>query len=140
MLPISVCETEVKYVSVCRWETMLFLTSDCKSAPAAKLRSNIFGTHYELKLDPSMLPFDHEWSAQGAMGGKDDGRQPHCRCETLLDVQYKTRLKGFMRPRRCLLLALLVVWGFPGVIFPEHDSGNTQLGTVRPSESRIGRS
>ncbi len=77
---------------------MLFLTADCKSAPAAKLRSNIFGTHYELKLDPSMLPFDHDWSAAAA-GGKDAGKA-HGRCETLVDVQYKTRLKGFMRPRR----------------------------------------
>jgi hypothetical protein len=57
----------------------------------------MFGTHYELKLDPSMLPFDHEWSASPE---KDGGKQ-YSRCDTLVDVQYKTRLKGFMRPRRC---------------------------------------
>ncbi len=90
---------------------MLFLTADCKSAPAAKLRSNVFGTHYELKLDPSMLPFDHDWSGGGGPGrdGAGSGNKAGGalgRCETLVDVQYKTRLKGFMRPRRCVLFRL----------------------------------
>ena len=73
---------------------MLFTTADCASPPAAKLQSNVFGTHYELILDPSVVPFE------GPNAVDLEGR-PFGKCESLMDVQYKTRLKGFMRPRRC---------------------------------------
>ena len=73
---------------------MLYTTADCASPPAAKLQSNVFGTHYELVLDPSVSPFEgpHARDAEGRLFGKSG---------SLMDVQYKTRLKGFMRPRRC---------------------------------------
>ncbi len=72
---------------------MLYTTADCASPPAAKLQSNVFGTHYELVLDPSVSPFEgpHARDAEG---------RPFCKSGSLMDVQYKTRLKGFMRPRR----------------------------------------
>ena len=73
---------------------MLYTTADCASPPAAKLQSNVFGTHYELILDPSVVPFE------GPNAVDLEGR-PFGKCESLMDVQYKTRLKGFMRPRRC---------------------------------------
>ena len=73
---------------------MLYTTADCASPPAAKLQSNVFGTHYELVLDPSVSPFE------GPHARDSEGR-PFCRSSSLMDVQYKTRLKGFMRPRRC---------------------------------------
>ena len=73
---------------------MLYSTADCALPPAAKLQSNVFGTHYELNLDPSVVPFE------GPCGADSEGR-PFGKCESLMDVQYKTRLKGFMRPRRC---------------------------------------
>ena len=73
---------------------MLYTTADCASPPAAKLQSNVFGTHYELILDPSVVPFE------GPNAVDVEGR-PCGKCESLMDVQYKTRLKGFMRPRRC---------------------------------------
>ena len=76
---------------------MLYTTADCASPPAAKLQSNVFGTHYELVLDPSVLPFE------GATARDSEGR-PFCKSGSLMDVQYKTRLKGFMRPRRCASL------------------------------------
>ena len=87
---------------------MLYLTANCTSPPAAKLQSNVFGTHYELILDPSMLPFEgvNATDAMGRLFGK---------CESLMDVQYKTRLKGFMRPRRYgvtlyVLNSRLIAW------------------------------
>lgn len=73
---------------------MLYSTADCAAPPAAKLQSNVFGTHYELILDPSVVPFE------GPQATDAEGR-PFGKCEALMDVQYKTRLKGFMRPRRC---------------------------------------
>ena len=73
---------------------MLYTTAECASPPAAKLQSNVFGTHYELILDPSVVPFE------GPNSVDLEGR-PFGKCESLMDVQYKTRLKGFMRPRRC---------------------------------------
>ena len=74
---------------------MLYSTADCALPPAAKLQSNVFGTHYELILDPSVVPFE------GPSATDAEGR-PFGKCESLMDVQYKTRLKGFMRPRRCV--------------------------------------
>ena len=73
---------------------MLYATADCALPPAAKLQSNVFGTHYELLLDPSVVPFE-------GPGATDAEGRPFGKCESLMDVQYKTRLKGFMRPRRC---------------------------------------
>ena len=72
---------------------MLYSTADCALPPAAKLQSNVFGTHYELILDPTVVPFE------GPSATDAEGR-PFGKCESLMDVQYKTRLKGFMRPRR----------------------------------------
>ncbi len=72
---------------------MLYSTADCALPPAAKLQSNVFGTHYELILDPSVVPFE-------GLSATDAEGRPFSKCESLMDVQYKTRLKGFMRPRR----------------------------------------
>lgn len=83
----------ISFHYLCRWQTMLYSTADCALPPAAKLQSNVFGTHYELILDPSVVPFEGS-SAMDAAG------RPFGKCESLMDVQYKTRLKGFMRPRR----------------------------------------
>lgn len=92
-----------------RWETVLYFTSDCASAPAAKLQSNIFGTHYDMTLDSSVQPFDKSWAAEG---GRERSRsaggsgRSGSRRESLVEILYKTRLKGFMRPRRFALNAL----------------------------------
>ncbi len=51
-----------------RWGTVLYFTSDCASAPAAKLQSNIFGTHYDMTLDSSVQPFEKSWAAEGGRG------------------------------------------------------------------------
>ncbi len=89
-----------------RWETVLYFTSDCASAPAAKLQSNIFGTHYDMTLDPSVQPFDKSWGdnksdRDGSRSAGGSGRAAGSRRgESLVEILYKTRLKGFMRPRR----------------------------------------
>ena len=59
----------------------------------------MFGTRYELALDASVLPWDPDrrtGSEEGAPGAGAGGGPS----APLVDVQYKTRLKGFMRPRR----------------------------------------
>lgn len=99
---------------------MLYFTSDCTSAPAAKLQSNIFGTHYEMMLDSSVNAFDKSWEAdrrdscaagsgQAGCGGRGSGG------DSLVEILYKTRLKGFMRPRRCSTAP-----PFPAYFFLEH--------------------
>ena len=87
---------------LCRWETVLYFTSDFKQAPAARLQSNIFGTHYEMALDPSVRPFDESWEDDERKRGPQRGsRASRNQREGLVEIVYKTRLKGFMRPRRC---------------------------------------
>ena len=87
----------------CRWQTVLYATADCALPPAAKLQSNVFGTHYELILDPSVGPFE-------GPGATDASGRAFGKAGSLMDVQYKTRLKGFMRPRRCILPPLKTCW------------------------------
>ncbi|BDA50150.1 Tubby-like F-box protein 9 [Coccomyxa sp. Obi] len=85
-----------------RWETVLYFTSDFKQPPAARLQSNIFGTHYEMALDPSVRPFDESWE-EGDRKKKNlhrGSRASRNQRESLVEIVYKTRLKGFMRPRR----------------------------------------
>ncbi|CAL8465340.1 g4875 [Coccomyxa elongata] len=84
-----------------RWETVLYFTTDFKQPPAAKLQSNIFGTHYEMALDPSVRPFDESWEDGDRKKGLHRGsRASRSQRESLVEIVYKTRLKGFMRPRR----------------------------------------
>lgn len=81
---------------------MLYFTTDFKQPPAAKLQSNIFGTHYEMALDPSVRPFDESWEDGDRKKGLHRGsRASRSQRESLVEIVYKTRLKGFMRPRRC---------------------------------------
>ena len=94
----------------------MYFTAACDGAPAARVQSNVFGTRYALCLDPSVRPFSTDgdtsapWHARGGpatpwasdaasprrSGVRQRGPAP------LAEVQYKTRLKGFMRPRRCV--------------------------------------
>ena len=88
---------------------MLYFTGDCGGAPAGRLLSNVFGTRYELALDPSVRPWGDQGNGRGgagcaAGGGRGKEGTPATGggggAKPLVDVQYKTRLKGFMRPRR----------------------------------------
>jgi len=86
-----------------RWEAALFLTSNCASVPVAALSSNVFGTRYELSLDASVHPFEGAapGSGGGGAGGGWLGAPRRDKPQELASVLYKTKLRGFMRPRRC---------------------------------------
>ena len=95
-----------------RWEAALYLTSNCASTPVAALSSNVFGTRYELLLDASVQPYEERGAAGGGGaggGGGGAGGGPggwlggarRDKPQELASVLYKTKLRGFMRPRRC---------------------------------------
>ncbi len=72
--------------------------------PVAALSSNVFGTRYELSLDASVHPFEGAApaGAGGAgAGGSWLGAPRRDKPQELASVLYKTKLRGFMRPRRC---------------------------------------
>ena len=60
-----------------------------ESLPCARVSSNVFCTRYEFIKNHTVGPFDAPW-------------QPAKRHESLClaDVEYRTRIRGCMRPRR----------------------------------------
>ncbi|KAK9805514.1 hypothetical protein WJX72_002622 [[Myrmecia] bisecta] len=77
-----------------RWETSMYLNSGCEGKPIARVVSNVLGTRYHLSPD-----------ASAASHLSMDDCPSHCESgaavpSALGEVKYKTKIKGFMKPRR----------------------------------------
>jgi Tub family len=81
------------------WECSIYLNQRCVGTPCARLKTNLLGTRYEL-LPAGMKPFQAA-AAAGDGSGAAGARQRSDMPKILAVVHYKTRIKGFMRPRRC---------------------------------------
>ena len=134
-----------------RWEAALYLTSNCASTPVAALSSNVFGTRYELLLDASAQPFEERAAAGGAGGGGGGGgggpggwlgAARRDKPQELASVLYKTKLRGFMRPRRCATAGRALrqtgpAWGMHKSLHLSAACLDTQVVRAAKPESRL---
>ncbi|KAL0018930.1 hypothetical protein WJX79_001773 [Trebouxia sp. C0005] len=76
-----------------RLDIKMYLTSSCTGMPCARIETNLLGTRYEVVLDSTVQPFAQHEATHSHTAPMTFDKLPR-------GVQYKTRIRGFMRPRR----------------------------------------